>query len=404
MSKEKEAAKLEQIKKEAMANVEAVAKEKATEVASEVMKEITEKMEGLSSKEDVEKALEKAMADLDKKHQKFISEQKKKASIHESEEEAIDIRKHLSNVLIENAERLKGYLGGSISLTTKASPATIVPSSFTGIANFTQRPQEGVIMTPANRVWISDYLVSATSDGSSVIYPKEDTTVGAMDLHTAGSSKAKLQYKLTTANAMFKTVAGYVIVDRAMLDDVSFLNSYLQNRLYNDLRNKENAIILAGTSDSSPLEGIYEDATSYDGKFTDPVGKILDALYGQIAGETSDNYIGNTLFLHPRDIPTIGLQIADGSGEYNLPAGMVSYVNGKLNIGGAQVVATSHIEEGKFLAIDNSAVAFVRRMLPELKVSDEGLSLMKENEVMFRIEERFTQLIFNKDALVKGTL
>ena len=46
---------------------------------------------------------------------------------------------------------------------------------------------------------------------------------------------------------------------------------------------------------------------------------------------------------------------------------------------------------------------FLRRMQPEIRMFEDA-ELAKVNKVMFRVEERVTQVIFNTDALVKGEL
>jgi len=45
----------------------------------------------------------------------------------------------------------------------------------------------------------------------------------------------------------------------------------------------------------------------------------------------------------------------------------------------------------------------VNRLNPELRMFEDS-TLAKQNKVMFRIEERITLVIFNDDAIVKGSL
>ena len=42
-------------------------------------------------------------------------------------------------------------------------------------------------------------------------------------------------------------------------------------------------------------------------------------------------------------------------------------------------------------------------MNPEIRMFEDA-TLAKQNKVMFRIEERVAQVIFNADAIVKGAL
>jgi HK97 family phage major capsid protein len=144
-------------------------------------------------------------------------------------------------------------------------------------------------------------------------------------------------------------------------------------------------------------------ATDYDGTFTNPVDKIIDASFGQIPTETNDFYQPTNVILHPRDVVKIGLNKATGSGEYDLPQNSVAFAQGRLQIAGLDTVPTTSITADNFLALDRNAVMFVRRMNPEIRMFEDA-TLAKQNKVMFRVEERVAQVIFNTDAIVTGTL
>ena len=144
-------------------------------------------------------------------------------------------------------------------------------------------------------------------------------------------------------------------------------------------------------------------ATAYAGAFTNPVDRVIDASFGQIPAETKDFYQPTNVILNPRDVVKIGLNKATGSGEYDLPQNSVAFAQGKLQIAGLDTVQTTSITADNFLTMDRNAVMFVRRMNPEIRMFEDA-TLAKQNKVMFRIEERVAQVIFNADAIVKGAL
>ncbi len=109
------------------------------------------------------------------------------------------------------------------------------------------------------------------------------------------------------------------------------------------------------------------------------------------------------MILNPRDVVKIGLNKANGSGEYDLPQNSIAFAQGRLQIAGLDTVPTTSIDAGDFLALDRNAVMFVRRMNPEIRMFEDA-TLAKQNKVMFRVEERVAQVIFNTDAIVSGTL
>lgn len=277
-------------------------------------------------------------------------------------------------------------------------------ANFTNIGEYTTDRRNQLIETPYNRLWLSDILPTGNGNGKSVLFPKENGGEGAAALWTDPTAdKAQMDFDITTEQAYYKWVAGYVIIDRETLDDVDFMLSYLQRKMLLSLKAAENNFIINGSSDTNPVSGLLALATAYDGSKTLAVERIIDAAWGQIVEDTEDFYNPTHVLLMPRDAVDIGLNKATGSGEYDLPAGSVGFVNGKLTIGGLQVPTTTQIGTGNFLAFDRNAVMFIRRMNPELRIYEDS-TLAKKNKIMFRIEERATLIGFNNAALVSGTL
>lgn len=397
---------LEKQKKEALENVVKTATTAASEVAEKHQKEIdtrieeiAKKFDGVTSKEDAEKLKEeftKSVAEL----QARIKEIKSTVPDNKVEKSFNQI---LAEVIKENADKIKGFQKNSspLNMTMKTVGDMSIAANFTNPTPFIQQVNQGLIWNPYNRVWLADLLPQATSTANSVIYPKENGGEGAAAPWTTGD-KSQMDFDLTTQSAFFKWIAGIVVVDREMLDDITWLTSYLQQKMLISLKTAENALILNGTSDTNPVTGLLDAATAYDGDYTGFADMVIDAAFGQIPAGTHDFYQPTTTILNPRDIVKIGLQKAVGSGEYNLPAGSATFANGKLSIAGLDTVATSGITANNFLAIDRNATMFLRRMNPEIRMY-EDFELAKANKVGFRIEERVSLAIFNDSAIVKGT-
>lgn len=278
-----------------------------------------------------------------------------------------------------------------------------IAANFPGAVSLYQQVGS-LIQSTYNRVWLSDVLPNGTSNASSILYPKENGGEGGAALWTDPSQdKAQIDYDLTTTSAFFKWIAGFVVVDRDMLDDIQFLLSYLQNKMLVSLKTAENSFILNGSSDTNPVTGLLDAATAYSGSYTKPVDRIIDAAYGQIAEDTDQFYTGTTVILRPRAAVAIGLNKSEGSVEYDLPAGSAAFANGKLALAGLDTPLTTAIAANTFVALDKMATMFVRRLVPELRMFEDS-TLAKKNKIMFRIEERATLAIFNDSAIVTGDL
>ena len=396
---------LEEIKKQAEDNIKEVATKSANETAQKLiddkMAEITKQFEGVTSKEEAEKLkteFNKSVQELQAKLKELKQTQ--------GEMKQKSFNENLAEAIKENADAIRSFRKGSpeVTIAMKAVGDMSIANNFPSATPFIQEAQQGLILNPYNRVWLADLLPSATSTANSVIYPKENGGEGAVAFWDKTGNKAQVDYDLTSQSAFFKWIAGYVVVEREMLDDISWLTGYLQSKLLIGLKTAENDLILNGTTDTTtnPVTGLLTAATAYDGDFTELVDMIIDAAYGQIPEKTNDFYVPTNVVLHPRDIVKVGLNKATGSGEYDLPMGSVAFANGRLSISGLDTVGTTSIDKNDFLTFDRNAAMFLRRMNPEIRMFEDA-ALAKANKVMFRIEERVSLAIFNDDAIVKGT-
>jgi len=309
----------------------------------------------------------------------------------------------LAETIKENAEAIKAHKQGEVlKLELKTVGDMSIAANFPGSTPFNQDVRNMLIQNPYDRVWLSDYLPQGNTTKGSIIYPKENGGEGGAATWVTGD-KAQMDFDLTSQSAFVKWIAGFVVVDREMLDDIDWVASYIQSKMLISLKVAENNFILNGTSDSNPVQGLLDVATAYDGTYTAAVDKIVDAAYGQIPEDTFEFYQGNTAILNVRDAVAVGLNKAEGSGEYDLPMGTVAFANGRLSVAGLNIATTTQLGADNFLAFDKTATLLVNRLAPELRMFEDS-ALAKQNKVMFRIEERITLAIFNDSAIVKGTL
>lgn len=396
---------------EALALVSKTAKEEAEKASKEYVDKSLE-TKGYVSKEDADKSAQelvtKSLAEqkeeFNKEMAKISAEIKRMRQTSPNGEEVVkSFNEYLADGIKENAEAIKNYKGGELTISLKAVGDMSIANNFPNATPFIQDVRTGLIPSVYDRTWIADILPQGTSTGNSVLYPKENGGEGGVALWSGTGDKAQVDFDLTSQSAFFKWLAGWVIVDREMLDDIAWLTSYLQNKLLISLKLAENDFVLNGSTGTNPVQGLLDAATAYNGTFTTPVDRIIDAGYGQIVEDTKQFYKPTNTILNPRDAVAIGLNKADGSGEYNLPAGSVAFANGNLTIGGLVNVESTEMDKGDFLVFDRNVIMFLRRLQPEIRMFEDA-ALAKQNKVMFRIEERATQAIFNNSAIVTGEL
>lgn len=383
------------------------------------------------SKLDIQNAIDafevKAKAQETKSKESFDSEIKAlkddfqaKSKLQQDHLDALDIRlkqakgdqkletktfnQILGEAIKENAEAIQSHKqGDNLKIELKAVGDMSIAANFPGSTPWNQDVRMDLVPKPYDRVWLSDLMPQGSTTKGSVVYPKQNGGEGGAAVWGGTGNKAQMDFDLTSQSAFVKWIAGFVVVDREMLDDIEFMTSYIQSQMLISLKVAENDFILNGTTDANPVQGLLDVATAYDGTFTAAVDKLVDAAYGQIPEDTFEFYQGNTAILNVRDGVKIGLNKATGSGEYDLPPRTVYFQNGRLQVAGLDIATTTQLGANNFLTFDKTATLLINRLAPELRMFEDS-ALAKQNKVMFRIEERITLAIFNNNAVVKGTL
>lgn len=304
----------------------------------------------------------------------------------------------LAETIEENKAAIQGFKSGqTLVFGLKAVGDMSVAANFAGATGLYQE-QKPLYIPPFEQTFLGDVLPGATSGGTGIVYPEKTGGEGSINEWdgTDDVDKPQVDYDFTKREISFAWLAGIVIVEREMLDDIAWLTSYLQNQLLLDLKTRENAFIL-----NRAVTGLLTKATAYNGTYTVPVERLVDAAYGQLPEDTFGQHRTTHFVMRPRKTVAIGLNKAEGSQEFDLPQGTVGFVNGALNLSGIQTIATMSIGADEFLAMDARATQFVKRMQPEIRMFEDA-ALAKRNKIMFRIEERVALAVYNPKALVKG--
>lgn len=304
----------------------------------------------------------------------------------------------LAETIEDNKDAIQNFKSGqNLRLEMKAVGDMSAAVNFPDAAGlYTQ--QRGLYVPPFEQTFLGDILPGATSAGTGIVYPERNGGEGSIDEWDGTEDKAQVDYDFIKREISFAWLAGILIIEREMLDDISWLTSYIQNQLLLDLKTRENAFIL-----NRATTGLLAKATAYNGTYTTAVERLVDAAYGQLPEDTFGQHRATHFVMRPRDTVKIGLNQASGSGEFDLPQGTVGFAAGALNLSGIQTVATTSMAANNFLAMDARATQFVKRMQPELRMFEDA-ALAKKNKIMFRIEERVALAVYNPKALVKGEL
>lgn len=385
------------------------AKIKEVQKANDVkVKELTDTIEALkkeiADKEaEAKKAQEDTKADMQKQFDEWQAAQSKKVG----KKEATSFDDALGEALKEKAADLKKLAEKDvkeINISLKAATdedfnmSNFANSSYAKLTTETR----GLYQNPFMPVWLRTLLPNATTQSSTIYYPRYSGTGdgaagvwdGSGDI-TALTNKPGVNFDIDDVTETVKWIAGVTRVKREMLDDISWLRTFIAQQL---LIGQRGLFVAENTQIMNKLDA---NSTAYDGSLTLLVEQIYEAAFGQLA----DNYMNpDLIIMNSRDlVKEVILNKASTSGLYNLPAGTVATVNGNLTVGGIRTIGlpSTVVDAGTAYVIDTRQTQFVSRMSPEIRAYEQDRDNVVKNLITFKAEERIATLVFNTNAVVK---
>lgn len=319
----------------------------------------------------------------------------------ETMEQAIEKHKDAIADFVNNKGMQKQV---SIPMSRKALTNTGV----TGAAlNF---PGQQVLAQPLmpllRRLTIRDLLAQGRTEKAVVFYPRESGYTNSAAPVSEGSLKPKSDITFEIITSVVRTLAHLQDISLQMLDDVSFIASYLETRMRYGLKLVEETQLLTGSGTGQNLDGIYTAATAYAA----PSG----AAIANTAAETDVDKLRlamlqvelafaftTGIILHPTSWANIEL-LKDTLGRYII-ANPQNTTTG--TIWGRSVVSTQAMTAGKFMVGDFAQHAQIfDRQDANVAISYENKDNFERNMATLRVEERLALAIYRPEAFIKGTL
>lgn len=358
---------------------------------------ILEDLKELSTKEDVEAKLTEAQKKLQDQFDLLATK------VNEGGDNA---QKHmtfadsLKKSLDENYEALKKNMAEKSNFTFEMKDFDW--ANFTGYAPYNTEFRTGVRAIKDDPFhWRNIIPIGSTSKGV-IEYPKEleDTSApNAWSDVAARASKPAFNPNLEVASNKVEWIAGIIKgIPISMIEDLPWLQSWLNRRALRALLKAEDNQILNGNGVTPQLDGLWLNSVDYDGSYTLMLEQIIDAAERQIAdneNDATDAIISNT------DKVSIILNKASTSGLYNLPEGAVGYVNGQLMFSGLRLYSTRQFAAGAGMVGDFREAEFVIRSAPRLRFFDQNEDDATKNVMMLRIEERAALAVYDANAFVR---
>ena len=268
-------------------------------------------------------------------------------------------------------------------------------------------PGDQVLVQPLTpllrRLTVRDLLMPGRTDKSVIFYPRESGYTNAAAPVSEGSLKPKSELTFELITEPVRTIAHLLDISLQMLDDVSYIRSYIQNRMIYGLKLIEEGQLLNGSGTGQNLEGIYTAATAY----SQPSGAVvtdeqdLDKLRLALLQVELAEAFSTGIVLHPTDWANIEL-LKDANKQY-LFTNPQNTTTGR--VWGRDVVSTQAMTQGKFLVGDFAMHAqILDRQDANVAISFENKDNFERNMATLRVEERLALAIYRPEAFVKGTL
>jgi HK97 family phage major capsid protein len=266
----------------------------------------------------------------------------------------------------------------------------------TEASNLTGNPYVSYINSPALRAFVNPHLRSVFNiipvSTGSVSFPRGNSPVGegSFGKQTEGSAKAQLDYDVTVVNKVLQFIAGYVKVSRQMVDDLPFLNAYLQQSLIEDFQRAEDTYYLNDLA-SSATAGVSSGANTAE-KFVDYVAQLGSANWNANLILTTHAGWANVL----KTVPS--------GGSYSVPGGITIDAQGNIRMMGIPVVPHSLVTSSKAYVLDTTKFSIAQQSGLAVRSTEFDQDDFVKNLITFRCEARCDLMQFQPSACIYGAI
>ena len=369
----------------------AVATEKASKVFESKVEAINESLVKTN------KSLEEARAEVLEAKASFgriqTAEVKKTAGSYA--DHIMDIKNAIGSSIekgwsdIKSAARTKGA-GFAADLDLKTVGVMTEGVNLTG-SIYTSYVDNAYMRAYVNPHLRSVFNIIPVSTGS-VSFPRGNTPVGegSFGKQSEGIGKAQVDYDVTVVNTALSFIAGYAKVSRQMVDDLPFLQSYLQSSLVEDFQKAEDTYYLNAIA-SSATAGVSSGANTAE-KFIDYIAQLGSA-----------NWNSNLILTTYAGWASV-LKTLPSGGSYSVPGGLTIDNNGNVRIMGIPVVPHSLVTASKAYVMDTTKYSIAQQSGLAVRSTEFDQDDFVKNLITFRCEARCELLQFQPSAAIYGAI
>lgn len=215
---------------------------------------------------------------------------------------------------------------------------------------------------------------------------------GSFDFQTThGAAKNQLDYDLTAVQVVAEFLAGYSRIARQMLQDLPFLQTFVNSELIEDYLRTE----------SFKFFDLMANGGQATGNATSGASVTVEKMIDYIANLMQANYQPNAIVVRPAVWATV---LKTKPADYSIPGGVVISPTGEIMIVGIPMVActTNALPDNKMLIGDWSKAAIIQAEGLSVGMFEQDQDNVIKNLVTVRVESRVGFAVLRPDAFVYG--
>ncbi len=361
--------------------IEANAEKKANEIVAQQLEAVNATLTELKAKQTASPDELKAVkADLDVTIKALDTVMAKMKSVNMPQ--ANPVAKTLGGNIVNLVETQKDAIvnfdkkGGNLQIPfdTKAV-VTMTTGNAIESGGIPVTYRQGLVPKPFELVHMRNIFAVTPSATDSYHFYRHTSIDGTPAYQVEGETKAKISDKITEISVILNDLAGYELISRKMLRNFPALQSYLGRWLPERYYLEEDAkgvVVLAAAA------GAGSTVTSGT-----PIERMIEAMGLQ----KNAKYNVNGILVNGKSWSQIILNKATGSGEFDLPPGIVSVTPmGGITVAGVPVYTASWVQEDQCYLGDFSMFEIIQSEALTLRFSEEDGENFKQNLVTARIE------------------
>lgn len=296
--------------------------------------------------------------------------------------------------------------GKSIRFEVKAAGDMTLAGNVTGTMPQAER-LEGVNDIALRTPRTYELVPKLRTSGNTIEWVYETSQDGTIDGTAEGNTKDQIDNDFVVTSVSLLKRAAYMKVSTEMLTDVTFMQTWLRNKLVQHLFLDVDDQILNGNNTGQNLNGIINRATAFSAGVhaltVDNANEVdvLVAAVDQIEVANQD-VNGLAIVMHPSDVAQMKFEKVSSTDKRYVER--VTMVAGSLLMDGIPIIKNNNISQGTYLVGDMSKALIAEKDSIMFEIGLDGNDFTKNMRTMLA-EWRGQLIIQNNDttAFVTGT-